>query len=94
MRYSICFALTIISATSSLLFSVRQVSALLHPHSIHGQAVDAPSNTSGVSYFSGGRDFVIGTSGLTCRKFAREVRYAMLLDIIVRSCSNTISASA
>jgi hypothetical protein len=44
-----------------------------------------PSNTSGASNFSILRCFVIGTSGLTCTKFDREVRYAIVLDMIVRS---------
>ena len=36
---------------------------------------------------SGFRDFVTGTSGLICVKFAREVMYAMLLDIMVSNCT-------
>ena len=44
-----------------------------------------PSNTSAGSTLSGLRCFVIGISAETCVKFAREVRYAMLRDMMVRS---------
>jgi hypothetical protein len=48
-----------------------------------------PSKTSGASTLSGFRCFVKGTSSETCTKLTRDVRYAILLDILVRSCANT-----
>ena len=44
-----------------------------------------PSKTSGGSTFSGLRCLVIGISSETWTKLTREVRYAMLRDMIVRS---------
>lgn len=75
-----------------LIFCPRILVSLVQRFEKHHPRVrSAPSKTSGESYFSGGRAFVTGTSGLTCTKFAREVRYAMLLDIIVRSWDDCVS---
>lgn len=50
-----------------------------------GDGENSPSKTSGGSTLSGLRCFVTGISSETWTKLTREVRYAMLRDMIVRS---------
>ena len=77
------------SSTSSFLFAVRFGSGLMRVGRLGrgggGGGETEPSKTSGGSTFSGLRCLVTGISSETWTKLTREVRYAMLRDMIVRS---------
>ena len=82
IKYSICFAFTIKSVTISFWFA--------EPSQLPGVSetisLCIPSKTSGESYFSGFLCFVMGTWGLTWRKLARVVRYAIVFDMMRSIC--------